>query len=676
MLDGYDTNRCLQCPSSRRPLPSPSPVGSLVHLVYGDLHAPALAFHLPSPPVLRFQPVLLMYIRHRQRACLPSAAEQESLVERKQAQLVVRVPSPTETRRTDTQPITIVLTLILLSIFAIFLTLLLIYILNPDKEPLPWRAYCSNPSLSTQYEVYPSSYRSFDRSSTKPPPFPPADLDTLPPAGIFVGVFSIDSSFERRMLVRTTWASHPRSRDGAGDGDDGIGTSRTIVRFILGQPRKDWERRIKLEMETYNDIIILPIAENMNSGKTHTFFSWAAINAWVPPLYSNSTVAPPLFSYSNHTASPPSLAPHDSFYAWQDQHLGTSRSWLRPDYVVKVDDDSFVMLAELEARLRVELHAKTQSNQSNHEAGQQSTRMSHTETSSAPGNTSTSGLILTAQDSPNQSSLGNSAPQVVDDPLVYWGYLVTNRLHKFMAGELYALSWSLVDWVAKDPAVKGLTKGAEDKQTAKWMRLHPRASEVRWASERCWIYDHPRSGTVYAHGFLYPSEAARVRRSMMTYLDRNLIDVLTSPSNAIGASTPSAPAAWSYSTVSTFGVRYVPPLPDLSVRHSVEALVEGSDMSMIREGSPMTPEYAWTHREGRRRRYEGKRVGGTVVVHFIKKNVWYLETALALLEGEEESEFEQFQSRELAKAASAQFSPPSHSHATSRRPPRAVHRRS
>lgn len=82
------------------------------------------------------------------------------------------------------------------------------------------------------------------------PPFPPANLDNLPPAGLFIGVFSIDSGFERRMLVRTTWASHPRSRDGAGEGDNAVGTSRTAVRFILGQPRKDWERRIKLEMES------------------------------------------------------------------------------------------------------------------------------------------------------------------------------------------------------------------------------------------------------------------------------------------------------------------------------------------------------------------------------------------------------------------------------------------
>jgi hypothetical protein len=50
-----------------------------------------------------------------------------------------------------------------------------------------------------------------------------------------------------------------------------------------------------------------------------------------------------------------------------------------------------------------------------------------------------------------------------------------------------------------------------------------------------------------------------------------------------GSSAPT-PAAWAYSTVSTFGVRYMPPLPDLTTLQSVEALVEGSDMSVIREG--------------------------------------------------------------------------------------------
>jgi hypothetical protein len=78
-------------------------------------------------------------------------------------------------------------------------------------------------------------------------------------------------------------------------------------------------------------------------------------------------------------------------------------------------------------------------------------------------------------------------------------------------------------------------------------------------------------------------------------------------------------------------------------------------------GSPMTPEYAWIHREGRKKRYEDKRVGGTVVVHFIKKNMWFLETAIALLEGEELSESEKFHrdepTREVLHSPSSTLSP-------------------
>ena len=94
------------------------------------------------------------------------------------------------------------------------------------------------------------------------PRFPPPDFDLLPPVGLLVGVFSVDSAFERRMLVRTTWASHPRSRDGASPGDGGTGTSRTIVRFILGQPSKDsdWKQRVKLEMERkFSGLAFVPL---------------------------------------------------------------------------------------------------------------------------------------------------------------------------------------------------------------------------------------------------------------------------------------------------------------------------------------------------------------------------------------------------------------------------------
>lgn len=56
--------------------------------------------------------------------------------------------------------------------------------------------------------------------------------------------------------------------------------------------------------------------------------------------------------------------------------------------------------------------------------------------------------------------------------------------------------------------------------------------------------------------------------------------------------------------------------------------------------SPMTPDYAWAHREGRNIRYDNRRVGGTICVHFIKKNMWFLETALAFLEMQDTTELE------------------------------------
>ena len=70
-----------------------------------------------------------------------------------------------------------------------------------------------------------------------------------------------------------------------------------------------------------------------------------------------------------------------------------------------------------------------------------------------------------------------------------------------------------------------------------------------------------------------------------------------------------------------------------------------SDLPHRLPDSPMTPDYAWAHREGRNTRYDNKRVGGTVCVHFIKKNMWFLETALTFLEMEDTTELEMHPSR-------------------------------
>lgn len=110
-------------------------------------------------------------------------------------------------------------------IVCLSITLFLMYLLNPDKAPLPWRSYCA-----------------------LEPPFPAEELASLPPVGIFLGVMSTDTAVERRMLIRSTWAQHVRSR-----GSDGS-TDRTVVRFILGVPQADWTRRIQLEAECQSSV--------------------------------------------------------------------------------------------------------------------------------------------------------------------------------------------------------------------------------------------------------------------------------------------------------------------------------------------------------------------------------------------------------------------------------------
>ena len=93
----------------------------------------------------------------------------------------------------------------------------------------------------------------------------------------------------------------------------------------------------------------------------------------------------------------------------------------------------------------------------------------------------------------------------------------------------------------------------------------------------------------YSHGFLFPSEVKRVQEGVMRDLRRLAqqtagSEVSTIGYTPIGQHVPT-PEMWAHSSVSKWHVRYSPPVSDLSLDYSVEALVEGSDMSMIHDGA-------------------------------------------------------------------------------------------
>jgi hypothetical protein len=202
-------------------------------------------------------------------------------------------------------PVTLLFALILVASFAFSLTTFIIHVLDTDKEPLPWRSFCQDQR-----------------------PFPHELANGLPPVDVFVGVFSVDAAYERRHLIRTTYARHTRPMDPV----TGLPGTNVQLKFIVGRPRTRHARRVALEMELYNDVVVLDIKENMNNGKTYAYFKWAAENATVPIYYRQR---------SDDSDSPAAVA------------------FKRADYVVKADDDSFLVLDEIERHLRITPREKT-----------------------------------------------------------------------------------------------------------------------------------------------------------------------------------------------------------------------------------------------------------------------------------------------------------------------------
>lgn len=243
-------------------------------------------------------------------------------------------------------PFTLAAALLFVAGFVTSTTLLIIWILNPDKEPKPWRAFCAQSS-----------------------PFPHDLADSLAPVDVFVGVMTMDSRAERRSVIRSTYGAHTRPVDPI----TGLETSNVQLKFVMGRPRKAFERSVALEMEMYNDIVVLDVQENMNKGKTHAFFRWAAENGTVPILIprNEAIVADAHRAHSSnvggtgadrvggglhlaHTSDAKQLAGnrvrgtvHGANGALHDV------AWKKADYVVKADDDAFLRLDELERHLRV-----------------------------------------------------------------------------------------------------------------------------------------------------------------------------------------------------------------------------------------------------------------------------------------------------------------------------------
>ncbi|GAA6029216.1 hypothetical protein JCM8097_003573 [Rhodosporidiobolus ruineniae] len=350
-----------------------------------------------------------------------------------------------------TQPSTILFSLLLFGCFAATLTTFLVNVLSSDREPPPWRQYCQEQR-----------------------PFPHTLADSLKPVNVFVGVFSVDAAVDRRNAIRLSYAKHTKPIDPR----TGRPATNVQLKFILGRPRARWASRIALEMEMHNDVVVLDVDENMNKGKTFEYFSWASENATVPVYYS---------------------LPGEEGVVAGVRQVGVG--FKKADYVVKADDDSFIVLSELERHLRVTPRKNT-----------------------------------------------------------YWGYLVRQL---FMAGEVYALSSDLVEYVATYPHPPSWKIGKEDQRVAKWMRQHPNASSIHWISERCQIYDHPKAGTTYSHGFLFPDHLEEIRLEGRRGISEE-------------ERLKRGGEYWqSYSTVSKWKKPYSAPAPGLSVEEQVEALVEG-----------------------------------------------------------------------------------------------------
>ena len=125
---------------------------------------------------------------------------------------------------------------------------------------------------------------------------------------VLIGIQTLPAKYERRHLLRTVYSLQVREHPSL--------AGRVDVRFVFcNVTSPDDAVFVALEIMRYGDIIVLDCAENMDNGKTYTFFS---------------TVA----------------------RAFNATTTGAAAGRPRYDYVMKADDDTYLRLPALAASLR------------------------------------------------------------------------------------------------------------------------------------------------------------------------------------------------------------------------------------------------------------------------------------------------------------------------------------
>lgn len=105
--------------------------------------------------------------------------------------------------------------------------------------------------------------------------------DVVEPLRILIGILTLPDQYLRRNFLRQVYGVQPHPAN-----------ARVDVKFVFCNLTKDDQRLlVALEILHYDDIIILNCTENMNNGKTFTYFSS------LPALLSPADTAKPPYHY-------------------------------------------------------------------------------------------------------------------------------------------------------------------------------------------------------------------------------------------------------------------------------------------------------------------------------------------------------------------------------------------